>query len=107
MPQNQLRNNNAHSGIQSTLPPVGLRWKGRGLPCVAPNLEMCRSGSVWHRSSELAAAAEVLDREAHGYEVRYRAERLPESKVVHRNLKVLERLGTDLESSVPGTCAAW
>ena len=62
---------------------------------------------MWHRSSELAAAAEVLDREAHGYEVRYRAERLPESKVVHRNLKVLERLGTDLESSVPGTCAAW
>ena len=63
------------------------------------------SGSVWHRSSELAAAAEVLDREAHGYEVRYRAERLPESKVAARDVRLAvetaRRLDTNRVRALP------
>ena len=39
------------------------------------------SGSAWHRSNDLAAAAAATARRADGYETRYRAARLPESKV--------------------------
>ena len=57
------------------------------------------SGSVWHRSSELAAAWASLDREAHGYEVRYRAERLPESKVAARDVRLAVEAASRLDTN--------
>ena len=46
------------------------------------------SGSVWHRSNGLAATADAFAREANGYEVRYRAERLPQSRVAPDDVRL-------------------
>ena len=46
------------------------------------------SGSAWHRSGDLAGAAERLEREAAGIEARYRAERRPESRVGSEDLRL-------------------
>ena len=46
------------------------------------------SGAAWHRSGHLDATAETLERNAAGIEARYRAERLPESKVGPDHLRL-------------------
>ena len=63
------------------------------------------SGATWHRSNDLAAATEALEREAAGTEARYRAERLPKSKVGADDLRLAvetaQRLGTNRVRATP------
>ena len=63
------------------------------------------SGSTWHRSNDLAAATEALEREAAGTETRYRAERLPKSTIEADDLRLAvetaQRLGTNRVRATP------
>ena len=63
------------------------------------------SGAAWHRSGDLAAATEALDREAAAVEGRYRAERRPESGVRPGDLRLAvetaQRLGANRVGAVP------
>ena len=56
-------------------------------------------GAAWHRSGELAVAAEALGREADGIEARYRAERLPESEVGPDDLRVVVEAAERLDAA--------
>lgn len=60
------------------------------------------SGSMWHRSEELAAAAAGFAREADGYEVRYRAERLPDSKVAPHDVRLAVETAQHLDAGRVG-----
>ena len=55
-------------------------------------------GAAWHRSGELAVAAEGLEQEAAGIEARYRAERLPESEVGPDDLRVVVEAAERLDA---------
>ena len=62
-------------------------------------------GAAWHRGSDLAVAAEGLEREAAGIEGRYRAERLPGSEVGPDDLRAAvenaQRLHADRIGALP------
>ena len=62
-------------------------------------------GAAWHRGSEIAVAAEGLEREAAGIEGRYQAERLPGSEVGPDDLRAVvesaERLHADRIGALP------
>ena len=55
-------------------------------------------GAAWHRSGELAVAAEALERESADVEARYRAERLPESEVEPDDLRVVVEAAERLDA---------
>ena len=59
-------------------------------------------GAAWHRSGELALAAEALEREATGIEARYRAERLPDSEVGPDDLRIVVEAAERLDAGRVG-----
>ena len=56
------------------------------------------SGAAWHRSLDLAAAAEARGREAGAYDARYLAERRPESAVALHDLRLAVEKARELDT---------
>ena len=74
---------------------------GRALKAVGVAMLLAGAGfggAAWHRSGELAVAAEGLEQEAAGIEARYRTERLPESEVGPDDLRVVVEAAERLDA---------
>ena len=97
-----------HYATAPVLAPYRTKQTGRALKTAGVAMLLAGAalgGAAWHRSGELAVAAEALEREAAGIEGRHRAERLPESDVGPDDLRAVveaaERLDADRIGALP------